>query len=1086
MRLPFRGWVLAAAVCVTGTLRGQASRPAEPRPEVPAERTADSGRDPYATEPVVLEKKDTVYRYNADGTGTRVDTQVARVQNDAGVRGSSVLNVPYLTSTQRLEVVYVRVRKRGGAVVETPPGEAQDQPAEVTQAAPLYSDLHVLRIAVRGLGVGDRLEFQLRTVLTGALAKGEFWGTESMGHGRVILERTVELRVPASRHVLVSSPGRPAQTSQDGADKVYRWTGSQLQPTAGSKRTGTVARATEPNRDEADDDGAMISWTTFPSWTAVGDWYRGLMLARIAATPAIKAKADAVTYGDATADARARALYHFVSSSVRSIDVPLGAGRYAPQAADEVLANQYGDSQDKHALLAAMLRAEGLPVSTVLVGTRSKADEDVPAPGWFDRVITLTHDRTHGDVWLDTMPEIAPYGMLEGSLRDKIALVIPEKGPAVLRHTPAEAPFPEFTRFEAAGTLNEQGTLTAHVDLTMRGGEELNYRQGLRNVGPAQWDRVTAFYAHRAGFPGDPSNTVADQPDRTDTPLHLGYDYNREGYADWENFRILPLEPGLDLPFTERKSARVNVIDLGGIHTATAVSRITLPPGFSADLPPAVHVKAPFATLDKTYRLEKAGDAQALVTERTLVVTAGEVAPADWAVYRKFLDEVAKSDPVVQLTSTVAHTGPGHYAPAPGENNPEAGELVQEADEALTAKDWTAAGAKLDQAKAINARQPLLWSTYGLLAQRTGKQEEAIADFQRELKEHPAEGEEGRQLARLLVGNGRSGDAVTTLRAALAANPQDEESARVLAELLSRTDPPAAEKTLRDGLATMPDNLALKLALGEVLLRENKRDEAAALLSAVASTSQDPAQLNDAAYALAGAGLNLRVAEDASRRALQMLNFQAARGPNGLASNADLRRTAQLVAGWDTYGWVLVQEGSYSEAEPWLRAAWVDSLGASPGMHLAKLLQKQGRGAEASHVLALTDQGDRGVGDDTTQLSKAPGPPGMHRTSARAVQAGSKAGLEAERTFPVPRGGVGANGSAVFELDLSLALPPVARFVSGDEDLADLTDAVARVNTRTMMPPGSIAHLLRRGIVTCGTGPTCSLRLLSPWAALSQ
>ena len=45
-------------------------------------------------------------------------------------------------------------------MVETPPSDAQDQPAQVTQIAPMYSDLHLKELPVRSLAIGDTLEFE--------------------------------------------------------------------------------------------------------------------------------------------------------------------------------------------------------------------------------------------------------------------------------------------------------------------------------------------------------------------------------------------------------------------------------------------------------------------------------------------------------------------------------------------------------------------------------------------------------------------------------------------------------------------------------------------------------------------------------------------------------------------------------------------------------------------------------------------------------------------------------------------------------------------------------------------------------------
>ena len=1066
----------------------------------PAKQGKD-GKDAYAGEAVVVERLDSAYQYNADGTGTKLDTDVARMQTEAAVRSLGVLSVPYATGSQRVELVYVRVRKPNGTVVETPATDAQDQPAPVTQAAPFYSDLHLMQIPVRGLGVGDRLEYQVRTVTVQAEAKDQFWGAENFGHGIVILERTVELRVPAGKYVQVSSPKYPATVSEDGGDKVYRWTGGQLDPTPKLQIAREANSANEPTPKE-EDKTPPIAWTTFHSWAEVGEWYRGLALDRSTPTPALKAKADEIVYGLGTPEAKIRALYVYVSTQVRYISVSLGVGRYQPHAAAEVLANQYGDCKDKHTLLAALLRAENLPVSTVLIGAGVDLDEAVPAPGWFNHEITLagggvgagagggasagsgneTGSEIGGSLWLDTTPEVAPFRMLHAALRDKLALVIPPTGEPALRRTPAEPPFPVFSRFQATGALSAAGDMKAHVDVTMRGDDELNYREGLRAVTPSQWDRLSEYFARSEGFSGDPSNTVADLPEKTDTPLHIGYDYSKKPYGDWDNFRIIPLQPLLNLPLTDRKTAPLKDIEFGGRFTDTAVSRITLPPGFSADLPGELHVHADFATLDKTYRLEKAGDSQVLVTERTLAIKQDKLPAAQWTAYRKFLDDEGDTEPWVQLTSTSASEAAGHHPPAAGESSPVAADLVRQAVQLVKEKDLAGAAKKLAAAEAVNPHQALLWSEYGFIALVNGKLHEASDDYRTELKQHPEEAYVSRALAGVQVNQGDTPGAVQTLRDALALDNKDEETWLMLSRLQRQNDVGAAEATLRDGLKSLPDRLSLKLALGGLLLQEGKGEEGGRLLAGVATDSQDPTQLNDAAYQLGDTSLNLPVAEAASRRCIHLLNVASARGGNGVASTTALERSRLLIASWDTYGWILYRKGSYSEAEPWLRAAWVDGFGAVPGKHFAMLLEKQGRAAEAGRVQRLAMQGEGGVRPQPVQQLAVSGA----RPRGKASPMEAKVALQSERTFTVPRPATSVDGWAIFEMDYALNVRPSARFVRGEQGLQPMSDALAKVDTHTAIPPGSMAHLLRRGVLSCHAGPACTLVMMSPTAALAD
>jgi len=108
----------------------------------------------YADEAVVVQSDDVVYRFAADGTGSKRETTVLRIQSGAALQTFGVLSFPYASGDQHLEIVYARVRKPDGTVVETPVSDAQDQPAQVTQMAPMYSDLHLKQIPIRSLAVG--------------------------------------------------------------------------------------------------------------------------------------------------------------------------------------------------------------------------------------------------------------------------------------------------------------------------------------------------------------------------------------------------------------------------------------------------------------------------------------------------------------------------------------------------------------------------------------------------------------------------------------------------------------------------------------------------------------------------------------------------------------------------------------------------------------------------------------------------------------------------------------------------------------------------------------------------------------------
>ncbi|HEY5382862.1 MAG TPA: DUF3857 domain-containing protein [Acidobacteriaceae bacterium] len=1040
----------------------------------------------YSAEAAVVERMDTVYRYNADGTGVKTDTDVVRIQSSAAVNAFSVLSLPYASGTQRLELEYLRVRKPDGSVVATPATDAQDQPAPVAESAPFYSDLHLFQLPVRGLSVGDRVEYKVRTVQTRAEAKNEFWGEESFGQGVVVLERSLELRVPAALYVNVSSPGDPPKMAMEGGERVYRWRGAQLKP---SPKTSGGAAAAD------DTELAPIAWTTFRSWAEVGEWYRKLSLDRVVVTPALKARADELVAGATTERAKMEALYDFVSSRVRYVGVSFGIGRYQPHAAAEVLANQYGDCKDKHTLLAALLKAEGIPSSAVLIGVGIPFDKNVPMPADFNHLITLTKVRDT-DVWLDSTEEVAPFGMLDASLRGKMALVIPGNGVPELRKTQEDPPFAQMARFEADGTLSAKGTLTAQVDVHLRGDGELAMRALLRSVTPGQWDRVSEMYANMLGFGGQTSNTIADAPEKTDDPLHLHYTYTRSPYGDWSDFRIIPLIGGVNLPLTEAKAAPLKEIDFGGRRTDTSVSRITLPDGYRADLPAAMHLRTDFASFDKTYRLETSKAGTVLVTERTLTLKVDKLPASRWAEYKRFVDgTVNVGEPWVQLTSVETNRATllasNRRPPALGEDNPVAAELVRQAQQAFQMSDWSTARTKLEEARSVNPRQAFLWSELGSVAQADGRMGEAVEDYKQELAQHPAEDTVSHLLATTLRMQNRNDDAMAALKADLQQDAKDEQGALMLADLLSSHAAYAdAEKALRSTLAAVPESLQVKLMLGATLVREGKTAEGAAILRELATTSEDPGVLNDAAYALADASQQLSLAETAARHSLTLLDA-ATVASAGVAGDAqDMRRASLLVAAWDTMGWVLYREGKPAAAAPWLRAAWFQGDARETGYHLAMALAAEGQKSEALRTLELADgSGAVNAADARSQQSHdlcLEEEDALRKQGAVADVTDVHAALEKERTFEVARAEAKVQGVAMFQLRFAANGVQTAELIGGDDVLKPMSDALKHLKLEQPVPPESHGVVVRVGALNCETGPDCELALVPMDGAAAQ
>ena len=141
----------------------------------PGEAKPSGVKPDYSSEAFVTELDSTRIVFENDGTSTRQSTARVRIQSDAGVQRYGVLTFRYQNSTESADIDYVRVRKQDGSIISTPPENVQDMAADITRAAPFYSDVREKHVAVKGLGVGDMLEFQWHWHTTKPLAPGQFW-----------------------------------------------------------------------------------------------------------------------------------------------------------------------------------------------------------------------------------------------------------------------------------------------------------------------------------------------------------------------------------------------------------------------------------------------------------------------------------------------------------------------------------------------------------------------------------------------------------------------------------------------------------------------------------------------------------------------------------------------------------------------------------------------------------------------------------------------------------------------------------------------------------------------------------------------
>ena len=773
-----------------------------------------------AEEAAVFERILNRVRFENDGTEVSETEAVIRIQSQAGVEEFGQLVFGYSSATEKLEVEYVRVRKPDGRVVVTPESTAQDFAPDVLKEAPMYSDYRQRHISVAALQPGDTLEYRTVTRVLTPLAAGNFWYEYTFPKGVAVNEDRLEIDIPKSREVKLKTPARKPEIQETGDRRVYTWVVKDIQPER------------DKEKDEDEETGPDVQLTTFTDWKQVAEWYAKLQGERMTVDDSVRKKADELTKGADTPTEKARRLYDFVARNVRYVSISLGVGRYQPHSASDVLQSGYGDCKDKHTLFSAMLRAEGIQSYPVLINSSRKLDVDVPSPAQFDHVITAARLGT-GLTWLDTTPEVTPFGLILYQLRNKQAVLASEDSEGGLQRTPADSPVKTFMHFTLDGKFTEFGALDATLEVTAQGDRDWPMRASFRRFSQAQWKDFVKALSASWGLPGDVDDVQLDPIEDTSKPFHLKYHLRQDQYfvvpSTSVNFRPIP---PLGMPAIRASEKSTEPLNIGPAGEMDYRVRLQFPSNYTVRTPTAVKMSRDYGDYSSTYSQNKG----ILEGERKLVVKVNEVAAARRADYESFRNATQSDQDQLLSCTILTPSGQGAQTAAKMEGTP--AELHKAGVKALQSKDYRTAidllkravdgdasladpgmkdgwydlglayaGAN-NHAEAIGAFRkqieldPNHKHASGDLAmelQQTGKNDEAIAAYRKQLETTPYEKTTLKNLGLLLAQLGRDADARTELEAAAAIPPDDPETKMALAQVYGRLGEKALAQELMKG-----------------------------------------------------------------------------------------------------------------------------------------------------------------------------------------------------------------------------------------------------------------------------------------------
>jgi len=594
---------------------------AQPQPALPGDSIAKQAVDParVGNNAVLWLLDDVMAHVELDGTGRRTHRTVVQVMSQAGVNGAAERQFNWQPGRQELTLDWARVLRLDGTIVSDAPSADQTGDATASMQNPIYTDSRTRRISLSGVAPGTIVDVQYTLIDRAPWRAGDFligWQFTP-----AVPVRTSALRVNVPRgftpHIIERNLSF-RRTERDSADRhIYDW--RLMAP--------PIVR---PEPFAADSDGVhmrVLIAAPHP-WDSVTTWYDRLARDRYTLDAPTAARADSMVRGARSRRDTLERLHKWIAQDVRYVSVSLGLGGYQPRSPAEVLSTGYGDCKDKTTLFVAVARRWNLDARPVLLHLNGVRERDPVSIARFNHAIVAVADADGRYTFTDLTANTIPYGELPASYRGSLGVVVRPDGRAETVRFPTLAAEQTGTRVQLVGTLRDNGRMDLLVDEAPLGDmawalraafavplDSARRASGLRGMSgnylpESTPDSLVAFngldFAQQARLRVWLRDGRGARPAGPVWLLHLPPAFRQLAGSAAATARELEAQPRRQLPID---AARV----IGGRSNAVEY-RVTLPAGWSAQVPPPVVATSFFARYESSYRL----DGRTLVMRRQL------------------------------------------------------------------------------------------------------------------------------------------------------------------------------------------------------------------------------------------------------------------------------------------------------------------------------------------------------------------------------------------------------------------------------------------------------------------------------------
>ncbi len=554
---------------------------------------------------------DTHVRFEESGDSRKDVHTIVKINDVAGARQFARLTFGYNRAFQQVEIPMVRVTHANGGTSEVLPSAISDGPNPAVEKFPAYHDVRAKSVRILGLQESDTIEYRVVTTTTNHPLAPNFWLEHTFDKSGQVIEEKYELDLPESRNpkiqMDVELPKADIKESRESSDARinYRWNFSRRE-------------SQKPSEDSSSKQPDLVV-TSFDNWAALSLSLAGKLQPAVNSEgrwiidKTITIRSEEMTKGIQGRKGKLEAIYDFVSQKIATVDLPLGATGFRARPEIEILTSAYATAEDKYRLIAALAYPYANPSQAFLLGASGEHWTQLARPSVFDHLLIRQTDETgctnceRPTFWLDPTLEVAPFGVVNASLRGKPAfrLLNSSHGEHEIprwEDVGLNLPFPSIQRARTEASLSPAGGLSAKVQYTLRGDNELFLRMAFHQTPKEKWKEVAGLLALSDGFRGVITSATASDPMATTDPFTVEYELTQEKFVDWSKkpVRIPALLPQIGLPESTGRNSAGN-IELGTPLDVETQVTLHVPEGTSVQTPAGTAVQRDYASYSSKY-----------------------------------------------------------------------------------------------------------------------------------------------------------------------------------------------------------------------------------------------------------------------------------------------------------------------------------------------------------------------------------------------------------------------------------------------------------------------------------------------------